>query len=899
MPNQQRDALGFTMEQRRARLDRRIRERVAREEAREREAAAAERRTPRSTQQRTQDRLRQIEADRGGSPSDIPVSIRQQEETVRQQERAIERLGESPDRLERLRSAETSLERLKRKQSLGLRSERDFSVERGLDRESRGTVTRSDGETVTRETIRLSDGTTVIVDTDPVSGQVLDRRTITDQGLLRETTGLSPSDLRRREIIGQQIISDLQSSMDRVNLATQTPDFDNTGILSISRPLSVSERARISRELLERGEQPLADSFETLGLTGLGGVVRSAGGTGFGRAFQQTVLGTAQVGVDTLDTLIGVPLRSGRSLLDDRQTSFPFFLPTPREIGDAASEIPSGLRTVRTSLGQLGDEIRRDPGLGAGLIIAEVGTGVLPVSGVRGARLARSGSINIPSINLGTSTRGPRQLVLGDDIQNLLSTTSPRGFTRLTPTELRSLGVTSRDAQLTLTGLPADTRRSTSAFRPSESIPAGVDPITGRLRFVSPDSVEGRRLIQAQDPRVTQTGLREFGVRDPIYILDSSTGQVVVRDARVLRDFLDGRGDRFQVLGRSPTPTPVIRRRDLTRQQTLEQSLGLTPSTTGDSLAFATLLPISIPRRRNFFSETIRDRSLFRMDRSPLSDARRSIAAPISGVGGFRIPSFGVGGLGFGVQGFTGLEDSLTSGLGVVDLRSVDASGSLLDATGSLDIVGGTGLVDSVSITRASTTPVSATATRSVSRAATRSALSTHNLSIASLSSPVSRVGVSAELSRVSRPARPRRVGGVPVSRVETRDRDDGGVFRVFTRRRGRKVLVGSSDDLDEAFGLGVGKVQSTLRASFKIETDSPGLQAAVSRRKRELAGTPSFRFGKTLPGWLVEPRSQRLASGDEVSSIQSKRTNTGRVVGNNNGGGLVSDLNNLDGGFF
>jgi len=860
MANGDRDALGFTQEERRRSLDSRIRDRVDRQrESSPSGGVSSGRSSSRDT-------------------DSIPVSIRQQEETVRQQERAIERLGESPDRLSRLRSAQEALDRLERERDLGLRQDREVTVETPVTSESTTRVTRRGGETVSRESIRLADGTTIVLDRDPTTGTILDRRTISDGTQRIETTGLTPGDLRTRERVADQILSDLRMSRDRVNLETGRGDIQS--VVSPGRRPSFTESTRIARERLDRGIQPLDPLFDGLQNIGLGGVssgLRSGLRTGVGVAGQQTILGTGQVVGDTIGFVTGGVrgvARSGRRLVDDRTTSFPFFLPTPREVGSEAAEfgrrIPGGIDQGLRSIGGVGTEIRRDPGLGAGLILTEVGTGVLPISGVRGSRLARSTSFDFPSVNIGTRTRGRRQVILGGALEDALSGTTGRDFTRLTPTELRSLGIRGTDQQLTLTGGRATVPET--PFATGQFIPTGVDEVTGRVRFSRPDSFEGRRALESVDPRVRQTGLRQFGVRDPVYIQDRVTGQIIVRDARLVADFVSDNPDRFRVLGRSPTPTPVVRRRRDGVQQTLQESLGV--STTRSDFAFATLLPLTLPRRRDL----VRDRNLFRRDRTP---TRRILeTSPVSRGVGVGLPSISLPGFGLGSQGLVG-DTSLRAGVGVglvgdSDLNILGDSSLSIGDTSSLSIAS-TNLTSGLSRTGV------ASGTRSLSRSASSIA------SVSGLVQPLASFNTGG-LSTGGVGRRPgRRRGGVPRSSEDDESRDGSGLFRVFTRRRGRKVLVGSSDDLDEAFGLGVGKVQSTLRASFKVETDDPLLQDRVDRRKRDLAGGRSFRFGKTLPGWLVEPRSERLSSREEVSSIQSKRRNRSR-----GSGGL-----SLDNGFF
>lgn len=122
---------------------------------------------------------------------------------------------------------------------------------------------------------------------------------------------------------------------------------------------------------------------------------------------------------------------------------------------------------------------------------------------------------------------------------------------------------------------------------------------------------------------------------------------------------------------------------------------------------------------------------------------------------------------------------------------------------------------------------------------------------------------------------RPRRSSsGIPTSRL---NRPRSGFFTAQVRRKGIFTNIGRTQNFDDAFNLGVGRVKTTLGASLRV-LDPRGQPVRLSPRTREFRPA---KVGKGVnPFVLVQRRPFRLSSRSEVSEIQASRRRSPFIFG-------------------
>jgi hypothetical protein len=410
----------------------------------------------------------------------------------------------------------------------------------------------------------------------------------------------------------------------------------------------------------------------------------------------------------------------------------PFPSIVPKQYEDVP-KLPT-FRQLETSADKIGPGLLRDPIKGGVTIVAEIATGVIPISGFKGGRLIK---YDIPGNAPGSpQTQIPstgQPFKIGEEVGTAV-------FTR----EGRTASVNVGGGQLNLGGNIA--KSPPSVFKPGDFIPI-QDSVTGRLKFVPPNSPELKTTVTAPispGMRSPDSKLRDIysgpldafgqpknvptsaegvsvisnrniqsqlpnpgvGFKDPVIMRDTYTGATKKVEANLVVDFLsDSNMDfpgRFKVEGRPTNFGPVMKFGDTaSTQKPLVDSKGNT--------LFAMPIPIVTPNMLKQPGLSSVTKTQFNVP-----EASSGITQPgkSTGTARFEYPSvFGVSTLSAGKASNLGLSVGQTS----TSVNKVDISGA------------------TTSITDQQLTPMSVTEVGSRTRTASVTSTATRSRSITSL----------------------------------------------------------------------------------------------------------------------------------------------------------------------
>lgn len=568
---------------------------------------------------------------------------------------------------------------------------------------------------------------------------------------------------------------------------------------------------------------------------------------------------TAEVLVD-----LGTLSNPQDTKVDTRRT-FPFLftkgLPVEQEIEpepkrqetnfkDFFSNIPEALEKGAASRGDL---LRDDPAKGiivTGLDVATFAAFTI----VRGQKIISAAKKPSPLTSNVPTTGKPFSPV---DKKTIVALKSDKDI------DIRSVP---GDTQLNLKGDVAATPET--PFRSSDFVPV-KDSVTRRLTFKRPDSKDLRST--AQDPRIQQKPLQDFGFSDPVILKDTQTNRFIQRDARVLEDFLSEQPGRFEVVGRPPSVFT-------SNVPTTSQSQVIQRQLADDSGGFLFAFPIPVSQFRspiNSLSGTNRVELRFRSTPEVSGPSPAPLASKAQTAS-------------TGLRPVTALPSDSVSPLEPVLISNIDKETESL-VQDPISISKDAQIQESAVIQRSATetvqTPISRT--RTITRGATRTAQ--RSVTGTSTVQTSSTVQIPRAVSRPVRPAlkppttrkpkRPLRV--LPVRLKKARDDFVKRVFTVFTKPTQDSAFKATSisgTDLKDVVGKASLKVGTTAKASFIVKDD----EGKVVDPQSLLGFTPfgRFRAAKSIPGAVVEKSKFRIDSPGELQEITFKGQRSRKVKG-------------------
>jgi len=400
--------------------------------------------------------------------------------------------------------------------------------------------------------------------------------------------------------------------------------------------------------------------------------------------------------------------------------------------------------------------------------------------------------------------------------------------------------------QLDLFGNPVQQK---SVFRSGDFIPAGVDPITNRIRFLAPDSPELKKIVTTPFDR-SQTRLTNpnIDVSDPVIVIDKFSGKTRSVEANVLVDFLSEQQGRFKVLGRPTTPSISFVKESKPVQKTLVEESD--PSTFLFSLPF----PIFIPSRT---------RGVGFIDDVPLTNV--NIVSS---------PSKIADALEFVPLKATSERLDLNTkrlnflGSSVINLNDNLLNNKVLTLEKSLS---SSAMVSSQSISK------TLSSTLSINESAVKNLLNTTTVSRSPLQ--INNAITNNRPIRVKRISPPIPILPLSFDKEEVKKDDEFELFVVDVRKKGKFIELDKTyKEVTEAFKKGAQEVSNTARATFRVRRiGRKEVDEDIEEFGRKFASQKEeFRLSKDTKrrGEIIERRQFRISTQGEIDELRQSRTN-------------------------